>query len=275
MTPVFMLAALTLATAIVAAYFWGATIKLKAENRRLKKTAEESENEYRSHLEELTATGENKFLEATDILQNERERIANELHDDIVQRLIAVRFRLEQLLHFFPRPEIEQEINLLRGELESAMGDLRYVIRDLKHPKLEGKDLNILLTDMVEKLKLITSIKFDLDIQNAEEAFPVPAEVTKELYLLAKEAVQNALKHSAGFEIRISVQWKPDLIIEITNDGVIFLNAFKPNIGLNSMRERCSKIGASFEKFNRPGNPFHAVVKITLPSPVHQTSPLR
>lgn len=272
---VFILAVLTLAMLVVAFYFIRATSKLKAENRKLLKAAEESENEYRSHVEELTATGENKFLEATDILQNERERIANELHDDIVQRLIAVRFRLEQLLHFFPRPEIEQEINLLRGELESAMGDLRYVIRDLKHPKLEGKDLNHLLTDMVDKLKLITSIKFDLDIQNAEEAFPVPAEVTKELYLLAKEAVQNALKHSAGFEIRISVRWKPDLIIEITNDGVIFLNAFKPNIGLNSMRERCSKIGASFEKFNRPGNPFHAVVKITLPNAVHQTSPLR
>jgi len=275
MTTVLILGVLLLALAGLATHLFRTTTKLKGENQRLKKTAEEAENEYRAHLEELTATGENKFLEATDILQNERERIANELHDDIVQRLIAVRFRLEQLLHFFPRPEIEQEINLLRGELESAMGDLRYVIRDLKHPKLEGKDLNMLLIDMVDKLKLITSIKFDLDIQDEGESFPVPGEVTKELYLLAKEAVQNALKHSAGFEIRISVRWKPDLTIEITNDGVIFLNAFKPNIGLNSMRERCSKIGASFEKFNRPGNPFHAVVKITLPNAVHHTSPLR
>jgi signal transduction histidine kinase len=155
------------------------------------------------------------------------------------------------------------------------MGDLRYVIRDLKHPKIEGKDLNLLLTDMVSKLKLITSIQFDLTITNGDDAFTMTDEVTKELYLLVKEAVQNALKHSAGFEIQIFVHWKPDLTIEITNDGVIFLNAFKPNIGLNSMRERCTKIGATFEKFNRPGNPFHAVVKITLPNTVYQTSPLR
>ncbi len=275
MITVVILAVVTIVWAIIAIYLFRATARLKAENQRMNKAAAESENEYRSHLEELTATGENKFLEASDILQNERERIANELHDDIVQRLIAIRFRLEQLLHFFPRPEIEQEINLLRSELESAMGDLRYVIRDLKHPKLEGKDLNILLTDMVDKLKLITSIKFDLEIQNEHRAFQMPDEVTKELYLLVKEAVQNALKHSAGFEIRILVSWLPELTIEITNDGVIFLNAFKPNIGLNSMRERCSKIGASFEKFNRPGNPFHAVVKITLPNAVYHTSPLR
>src|ERR1041385_5341673 len=153
MTPIFILAVLTIAVAAVAVYFFRAAANLKAENQRLKKKADEFENEYRAQLEELTAAAENKFLEATDILKNERERIANELHDDIVQRLIAVRFRLEQLLCFFPRPEVEREINLLRGELESAMGDLRYVIRDLKHPKIEGKNLNLLLTDMVDKLK--------------------------------------------------------------------------------------------------------------------------
>ena len=275
MITVFILLGCTITLAVFAIYFFRVNTTLKNENQKLKKIAEDQELDYRSHIEELTATGENKFLEASDILKNERERIANELHDDIVQRLIAIRFRLEQLLCFFPRPEVEKEINQLRTELESTMGDLRYVIRDLKHPKIEGKDLNHLLADMVEKLKLITSIRFELEIQNEAHAFAMPDDVTKELYLLVKEAVQNALKHSAGFEIRIFVSWTPDLTIEITNDGVIFLNAFKPNIGLNSMRERCLKVGASFEKFNRPGNPFRAVVKITLPNRVYQTSPLR
>ncbi len=264
-----ILASISVGLAITVAYFFRASTKLKNENILLNKAITKLEQEYQGQIKELAISTENRFSEAENILKNERERIANELHDDIVQRLIAIRFRLEQLLCFFPRPEVEKEINLLRGELESTMGDLRYVIRDLKHPKIEGKDLDLLLTDMVEKLRLITSIRFELDIQGGDRKFQMPDEVTKELYLLVKEAVQNALKHSAGFEICISVNWKTDLTIEITNDGVIFLNAFKPNIGLNSMRERCSKIGASFEKFNRPGNPFHAVVKITLPSVVH------
>src|SRR5436189_168692 len=109
MITVFILASSTIALAITVSYLFRATRQLNAENQRLEKAAVALEQEYRAHLEELTATGENKFLEAADILQNERERIANELHDDIVQRLIAIRFRLEQLLCFFPRPEIEQE----------------------------------------------------------------------------------------------------------------------------------------------------------------------
>lgn len=222
--------------------------------------------EVEKELDEIIRKQEDQFLGASDVLKNERERIAHELHDDIVQRLVAVRLRLEQLLYYVLQPEVEKEINLLNNEIGNAMRDLRYVIRNLVQPHVENSDFNELLSEMVDKLKLITSIKFDLNITDKEKSFYLPTHVKKELYLLVQEAVQNAIKHSAGHKIKILITWNVDLKIEVSNDGVGFLKSKGPNVGLGSMKERCTKIGATFHNFNRLGN-FHATVIITYPRP--------
>lgn len=237
--------------------------KIRQHNFYLRNKYKEMEKE----VEAIINNRENQYLELTDVLKNERERIAHELHDDIVQRLVAIRLRLEQLHYYILQPVVEKEISQLNAEIGYAMRDLRYVIRNLVQPHVENSDFNQLLSDMVAKLKLITSLKFELHINEPDLAFHLPTYVKKELYLLVQEAVQNAIKHSAGYKIVISITWNTDLKIEISNDGVGFLKSKGPNVGLASMKERCTKIGATFHNFNKLGK-FHATVIITFPRPV-------
>lgn len=207
---------------------------------------------------------ENQFLDMAVAIKNERERIARELHDDLMQRLVAIRFRLEQLTYYSLKLEVEQEINRLREELDSTMRDARYIIENLVQSQFENDDLNELITQLVSRQKLITRIKFNLFIESADRVFEIPLVTKKELFLMTQEAVNNAIKHSAGSIIEINVSWNDDLVIEIFNDGVGFLKSRLTGVGLLSMKERCAKIGANFQAFNKMGR-FHAVVLFKLP----------
>ena len=248
--------------------------KLRKENLFLRNKCNDLLVDLNLVSEKLTEALKSQFSEIDEVLKNERDRIAHELHDDIVQRLVAIRFRLEQLSYHILKPEIEDEINQLRNELGGIMRDLRYVIGNLVQPQIENADLNTLTADFVSKHKVITRIKFDLSIEEPERAFHLDVPVKKELFLLIQEAVQNSTKHSAGNTIKITLSWRDDLTIEIFSDGVGFLQSRPASVGMVSMKERCVKIGATFKNFNKMGR-FHAVVLITLPRPGFQTIPLR
>src|SRR5882724_4453925 len=117
--------------------------KIRQHNLYLRNKYKEMEKE----VESIINKRENQYLELTDVIKNERERIAHELHDDIVQRLVAIRLRLEQLHYYVLQPVVEKEINQLNAEIGYAMRDLRYVIRNLVQPHVENSDFNQLLSD--------------------------------------------------------------------------------------------------------------------------------
>src|SRR6476619_386019 len=96
---------------------------IKNENEHISNLYNELKKDLDKQTTERFEFEENQFLDKATVLKNERERFARELHDDLMQRLVAIRFRLEQLTYYSLKLEVEQEINRLRDELDGTMRD--------------------------------------------------------------------------------------------------------------------------------------------------------
>lgn len=182
-------------------------------------------------------------------LNNERNRIASDLHDDIGASLSGIRIYSEAaLMQVAQNPE--EGLQLLRRIKTSAagvmerMGDIVWSIS----PRNDGGE-NMLLrmktfaTDTLGPLGILPSYEIDAEVSSLEPGILA----RKNIYLIFKEAVNNAAKYSKAKNITISMQVKDcRMMMELTDDGIGFdgKSVFGGH-GLRNMRERAHAIGAA------------------------------
>lgn len=187
------------------------------------------------------------------LLDEDRTRIARDLHDDTIQRMIATRLRLITAAYNEKPSPLKEEINMAIKELESTMYALRFLIDNRMQPRFERQPFIELLEELVKKYYQIwLSKKVIVRIDNKENEFTLNAEQTQHLYYVIHETVVNSIKNSVATEVVISVDWKPDeLIINIKDDGQSRIIA-DPGQGTANIKERLKLIGATMEEFNLP-----------------------
>jgi signal transduction histidine kinase len=188
--------------------------------------------------------------------EDERRRIARELHDDFGQRLALLKIELEIL------SQDNMQIQQLggRGPLQSLLdnvGDLAKDIQDLSHrlhsSKLQYIGLNGALTDLARQLSKQHQISIDLRMSDLRG--PVPDETALCFYRVAQEALHNAAKHSGASRVVVEVSGKHDLLtMRITDNGHGFdQSEMSLGLGLASMRERLQMIDGTLEVISKPG----------------------
>lgn len=181
----------------------------------------------------------------TVLLKAERKRIAADLHDDIIQRMVVVRLRLEQL-SYYPIPErAEKEVLLLHRELENIMADIRYLIDDLVQPKFETQSFSTLIRGLVARLSRIIHRKVEFKVQPEQDEFYIQPHIKRELYYIIQEAAQNSLNHSTASVLLISLRWEDALRVVIEDDGQGLLQRGRgKGYGTGSIKQRAEAIGA-------------------------------
>lgn len=122
---------------------------LVQENIPLQEKVTISENLYK---EEVRKNRNEQLYRDALAVEKEQRRIADELHDDTVQRMVAVRFRLEQILYFPVHQKVEKEVNDLRNEIETIIAALRFLIKGLTQPRFEQHSFSYLIQELVNKL---------------------------------------------------------------------------------------------------------------------------
>ncbi|MBX2964720.1 MAG: hypothetical protein KF845_01150 [Cyclobacteriaceae bacterium] len=192
-----------------------------------------------------------------ELLKSERKRIAADLHDDIVQRMVVVRFRLEQLL-YYPLPKrAEDEVKLLHRDMERIMGDIRYLIDDLVQPKFEIQTFTELVKNLFNKLSRMLHLKTEFTVRFEENEFPIPPHVKRELYYIIQEAAQNSLNHSVALILEITVSWQNGLMVIVKDDGQglpLLGRGRGRGHGMASIQQRAEAIGADLTIRNKfPG----------------------
>ncbi|MBX2944242.1 MAG: hypothetical protein KF725_00295 [Cyclobacteriaceae bacterium] len=201
---------------------------------------EESERSKRMETELQQQVKSNDTL-----LKAERKRIAADLHDDIVQRMVVVRLRLEQL-SYYPLPErAKKEVLLLHRELENIMADIRYLIDDLVQPKFEIQSFSTLIHELVARLSRIIHRKVEFKVQYEQDEFFIQPYIKRELYYIIQEAAQNSLNHSTASVLLISLRWEDTLWVVIEDDGQGLLQRGRgKGYGTESIKQRAGAIGA-------------------------------
>ncbi|MGV7213504.1 histidine kinase [Bradyrhizobium sp. UFLA05-112] len=186
----------------------------------------------------------------------ERRRIARELHDDVGQRVASLSIGLSSLRRRLPGSQ--EPIRAELSQLQRLTVDLAEDMRDLSHGLhqgvLEHAGLPEALRERCEEIARDSNTSIDLDV--AEGCTAVRDDVKLCLYRVAQEALRNIAKHAHARTGRISVAREDgQIVMRIADDGDGFdadASGSQCGLGLLSMRERVRMLGGTFEIKSAP-----------------------
>ncbi len=236
------------------------TARIRAEER-LKQTIDElrrTDHQRRQLLSRLVAAQE-----------EERQRIAGEIHDDPVQELYAASLRLGMLQERIKDPREREALAHIEDIVGGTIGRLRRMLFELQPRSLEADGLGRALAEYVEYANQESATKFQLEDRLTT---PLSLDIRAVAYRVVLEAVSNIRKHARATEATITVADHEDgLLVSVTDDGKGFLmddrldRALPGHLGLPAMRERVELAGGHLELASAPGE--GTTVEFRLPPP--------
>ena len=188
--------------------------------------------------------------------EQERTRIARELHDDFSQRLALQGIGLTQLWKKLPETEVEERAKVqdLMKKIQEMSSDMHSLSHQLHSSKLEHVGLASALKGLCEEL----SSKFKIEIEFAESAicYEIPKDVALCLFRISQEALGNVVKHSRAERARAELYGEgSEIRLRIVDAGVGFNPAEingRTGLGLISIRERLRLVGGRLSVQSAP-----------------------
>jgi len=181
-------------------------------------------------------------------LLEERERIARDLHDSIIQDLFAVGLSIQAQVHRIDpvQDEVRRRLEEAVEKLDETISALRRFIFDLRPPVWARPSLRQELADLVGQLAGPYQARVALDVSCPPDLIP-PA-LGDELVAVVKEALSNALRHSGARDIDVRVDGDPSRVaVSVADDGRGFDPArVRRGLGLANMAARVEAAGGSF-----------------------------
>lgn len=185
----------------------------------------------------------------------ERTRIARDLHDRIGQSLAYLAFELDRIVSRHDEGEaLDGDLQRLRGDVRGVIGEVRDTLYDLRTDVTDANDLPTVLEQFAERVRE----RSDLDVRlHLDRDHRLPLLQERELWRIAQEAITNVERHAGARRVR--VLWRCDgrsAALDITDDGQGFPmgNAGRlDSYGILGMRERAASIGATLDLRSEPG----------------------
>jgi PAS domain S-box-containing protein len=190
--------------------------------------------------------------------EEERRRIARELHDESGQSLTAVKLALERLEHSVPSQQkaLRQEIGEVITMVQRTSSEIRHLSYHLHPTLLSDLGLEPALDLYFKEIKNHTGLNVEFSIVGFDHRLDADMETV--FYRFSQEALTNALKHSSSDNFRLSIiKSYPKIIFRAEDDGIGFdtriIGKDQRSLGLLGMRERTSLLGGTFQLRSQPG----------------------
>jgi PAS domain S-box-containing protein len=188
-------------------------------------------------------------------LENERSRIARELHDDFAQRMALMAMELDALGNALRNQDMRGTVQRLYDRAAQLSSDLQTVSHNLHPGKLESLGLVAAADVFCREMSAQHYVTVDFHHEGVPER--ISKAVALGLFRVLQEALTNGVKHSRTHEFRVVLRGEDDVIsLEVVDRGVGFdVQARSSNgLGLLSMRERLALIGGGIAIDSRPGH---------------------
>jgi signal transduction histidine kinase len=250
------------------------TERIQAEDA-LRRVYEELEERVRARTAELSSANESLRVETAErrrveeeriqlltrlvlAQEDERRRIARELHDQLGQQLTALRLTLEMLkTQSVGRTELRVQVETLEALALQLDEDVAFRVWELRPTVLEDLGLQAALTSYVRHWSKHFGIRAQLHTgRSTDERLTSEAETV--MYRIAQEALNNVAKHARAAHVDVVLERTSDhasLIIEDNGVGFEASNAetVGEGLGLIGMRERAALVGADLQIESTPG----------------------
>ena len=199
-------------------------------------------------------------------ISDERNRMAREMHDSVTQELYAINMYAEAAVRKLASRNVEEasaDLQTLQVTAQNALSEMRLLIYELQPPVLESEGLAVAIQARLEAVEQRTGVHTAFCVKGNEQ---VPLAIQEELYGIAREALNNALKYAKASKLSVTLDTGSDLIsMEVADDGVGFeeskLNS-GGGMGLGGMRYRAQSLGAKLDIVSKPGEGTSIMVEL-------------
>jgi two-component system sensor histidine kinase UhpB len=209
------------------------------------------EGAFRRMLERLEAERRRASSAALDAQEQERARVARDLHDEVNQSLTGLLLRLEAARANAP-PELAKELAETKALANQAMSELLALARQLRPTALDDLGLRAALAAHVEELGEQPGIETSFESEGS--FIDLPEDVQLVIYRVAQEALSNAARHSGATRVRVRLLRDSDgAELTVSDDGRGFsFDEAGGGLGLVGMRERALLVGGELRVESRP-----------------------
>jgi signal transduction histidine kinase len=197
-------------------------------------------------------------------LENERKRIASDLHDEVGPLLSAVKLQINHL-----ESDNEHQHNLVKkssGYIDEVIKKMRDISNDLLPSILVRRGLAVAVEDFLEKIRPGANLKMEAEI-NLPERLPLEMEIN--VYRVIQEITHNALKHSKASRFRIELRKTKNLLQLATADDGVGLpgnieSRKEASHGLLNLQSRADVLGGHLHCQSQPGKGTRYLLEIPI-----------
>ncbi|MFK0156129.1 PAS domain S-box protein [Streptomyces sp. NPDC090493] len=194
---------------------------------------------------QLAAQAELAAARADREVMAERDRIARDLHDMVIQRVFGAGLALQSTAARLPGPDADR-LHTVIDELDATIRELRTTIFDLHQPAQKAASLRAQVLDEAsaaqDRLGFAPAVEFEGPVDAA-----LPDATAAHLLAVLREALSNATRHAHASAVTVFVRAGSDLLLEVTDNGRGLDPAVTRSSGLTNLRRRAEKLGGTFD----------------------------
>lgn len=241
-----------------------------AFNRMVERRAE-AEAALRESKNELEALS----IRLLQLQEEERTRIAREIHDELGQRLTALKIDVGGLIQAVSAEgELKPMIERIRRALDETVTSIRRIAAELRPPTLDDFGFLAALESDIRIFEQRTGIECELSLPSTP--VDLPPEVETAAYRIVQEALTNVARHANASRVEIRLRERDgEVLVDVRDDGRGFNGAElhrRHGLGLLGMRERARQIGATVDIEGVDGKGTIVSLRIPIAAPAEATA---
>jgi signal transduction histidine kinase len=194
------------------------------------------------------------------VVLEDRERIARDLHDVVIQRLFATGLHLQSAVPLAARPELTKRLNAAVDDLDATISDIRRTIFELRSPVSAA--LRTEIREAVEVAAESLGFRPRLELNGPVDS-AVPDAVRPDLTAVLREALSNAVRHAEASAVTVSVRVDGGRVTVLVTDDGVGCDPAAARGGLVNLRERAERHDGTFEV--RPARPHGTELRWSIP----------
>jgi signal transduction histidine kinase len=180
-------------------------------------------------------------IEEVAVLED-RERIARDLHDKVIQRLFAAGMTLQTMVPVPGRKEVSDRIDRVVDDLDVTIQEIRSTIFALQAPAHRG--LRVSIFAMVDGARELLGFSPELRIDGPVDA--VSEHGAEHLLAVLQEALSNVAQHAGASQVSVTVEAGSDVVVRVTDNGKGLPPDPPDGRGLPNLRRRAATMGGNF-----------------------------
>jgi two-component system, NarL family, sensor histidine kinase LiaS len=226
-----------------------AVTEIQSIAERIEKIGKQMSEQAKVSQRLATEKVEDQEARIQEIIEQERNRLARELHDSVSQQLFAASMMMSAINSTKQSTDDDREakqLKMVEEMIHQSQLEMRALLLHLRPVALKNKTLQ----EGMEELLIELSQKVTMEIKWKVEAFPLDKGVEDHLFRILQESVSNTLRHSKANKLEVLLVKRDDLVIlRIADDGIGFeVESMKAgSYGMQNMNERALEVGGTLK----------------------------